>query len=211
MIKGIMFDFDMTLVDSRNIGLKVRRLLLKNHGIISEGLLEKDMYGMNYISFAKNLERLNLGKIGWEKISELDTKYMLESFNNIKIVRKNVLKRLKKSGLKLGIVSGNRSKVIEIVLKNNGIFDSFDFILCSEGEFEGKDKNILICEGVKKWGFLKNEVIYVGDHNHDVDSAKSAGVVSVAITTGLVDQNGLMLSKPDHIIKDLKEIVDIAE
>jgi len=59
----------------------------------------------------------------------------------------------------------------------------------------------------KKASALKAESadIYVGDHPGDVRGAKSAGAVSVAVTTGPISREVLALEGPDVILSSLLE------
>ncbi len=47
-------------------------------------------------------------------------------------------------------------------------------------------------------------VAYVGDHTGDIEAARAAGVVSIAVTTGPIDAVGLAAA--DHVLASLEEL-----
>jgi len=51
--------------------------------------------------------------------------------------------------------------------------------------------------------------LFVGDSAVDVETAKNAGMVSVAVTWGYRDRDELLVSAPEHIIDDPIELIDI--
>jgi len=65
------------------------------------------------------------------------------------------------------------------------------------------DKRVVIGDLLMEQGALPSETLFVGDMRHDVDSAKSAGVVAAAVLTGYDSLEKLKQSQPDHLFRDL--------
>ncbi len=90
---------------------------------------------------------------------------------------KEVIEELKRQGKKVGIMSGNVTEHIKVVLKMQGMEDAFDVIIGSdllEKQKPEPDGIILAC---KRMGVpVDRDVIYVGDSNQDIQAARSAGV-----------------------------------
>jgi len=205
LIKGVIFDFDMTLVDSAWIGKRACKMLEKNHGISSSGLEIKEAFGMNFFDFCKKLSELNHNKLSPEEIAKFDLYYMQEGYREVEIKEIKLLKYLSDKNIRIGIVSHGKSENIELVLNKHNQEISFDFVRCaSNSSKNGKD--ILIKEALKDWEIKKNECIYVGDHPNDIIAAKNAGVISIGISSGMHTDLELKEYNPDFLIKSLSEL-----
>lgn len=51
--------------------------------------------------------------------------------------------------------------------------------------------------------------IMIGDTEFDVESAKAAGVISVAVSSGIRSRTYLQALQPDHLIDNIKQLQDI--
>lgn len=65
------------------------------------------------------------------------------------------------------------------------------------------DKRIVIGELLREQGARPEETMFVGDMRHDIDSAKSAGVIAAAVLTGYDSLEKLKQSQPDHLFRDM--------
>lgn len=54
-----------------------------------------------------------------------------------------------------------------------------------------------------------NEILFVGDSIFDVETAKAAGMTSVAVSWGFSSKTDLSVYKPDYIVDNPLEILDI--
>jgi phosphoglycolate phosphatase-like HAD superfamily hydrolase len=54
-----------------------------------------------------------------------------------------------------------------------------------------------------------NEILFVGDSIFDVETAKAAGMNSVAVSWGFSSKTDLSVYKPDYIVDNPLEILDI--
>ncbi len=109
-----------------------------------------------------------------------------------------ILQQLKSQGVKMGIVTSNSKENIEEFLKNNHT-EIFDFIH-SENSWLGK-ANILK-KLVKKYSLDLKTTAYVGDQTRDVEAAKKAGLVSIAVTWGVNTRQALEAFNPDFVVDD---------
>ncbi len=92
------------------------------------------------------------------------------------------LKELRKRGKKIGIMSGNITSHINLVLRNLKMEDAFDVVVGSDLIQHPKpapDGILLACErlGVK----ADRDVLYIGDSEQDIQAAEAAGVDGVLI------------------------------
>jgi len=208
MVKAIIFDFDMTLFDSLEIGRKSRENLKEKYGITMKSVLEKQAFGLNHLSFAKIMVKDNPNTLTEEEIDRINMAYMKKLFDNGTLHHIELLQMLNKKEIKLGIISGNSSNVIIDFMnnKNNKGKVKFDYILTTDGENIGKTKADLIKELLKKWKIKSDDCMYVGDHPNDIIAAKAAKVIAVGVPTGLNDKAELKSYSPDIIINNLDEL-----
>lgn len=136
------------------------------------------------------------------------------SFRAYKDVKETV-KKLKKLGIKVGIIS-NASNELFGILKRVKILNIFDHIIVSEIAGAEKPDIRIFNIALRKAGVKKSEFVYVGDNYlADVKGAKHAEIKPVWI-----------LRKTDHalfaydkdgqdkdliVIKNLKELINIVE
>jgi len=92
-----------------------------------------------------------------------------------------LLKKLKKNGIKIGIITRNCKKVSEIAIKKFSI--PCDVVLTRDDVEKVKPDIYHLKEAMKKMGVKKESVIIVGDHYFDILCGKKAGI----LTCGIVD------------------------
>lgn len=73
------------------------------------------------------------------------------------------------------------------------------------------DKRIVIGELLRDQAVRPDETLFVGDMRHDVDSARSAGVLAAAVLTGYDSLEKLKQSQPDHLFRDLFGLLGFLE
>jgi HAD superfamily hydrolase (TIGR01549 family) len=205
MVKAIIFDFDMTLLDSSEFGTKVREDLAE-HGISCEGLSEAEIWGSTHERLCQRIAELNGNKLDWQEISRINADSMERHYSQGELKEIKFLRELNERGILLGIVSGNKVRTIKKVLKNEKNNAKFAFVLCPEDEYSGKTKAELLKEAMSLFNIDNNECAYVGDHPNDIMAAKRAEVISVGITTGCHDAEKLKGFEPDIVIEKLNDL-----
>ena len=73
------------------------------------------------------------------------------------------------------------------------------------------DKRARILEVLNENGLIPGETIFVGDMQHDIDTAKHGGVFSCAVLTGYTRLDQLRASAPDLIVEHLGELQAVLE
>ena len=173
MIKLIVFDFDGTLVDTREMIENVLKDILGKYGYKPADKIFRFLGDSPIEGFLKHIisDKGNLKKISLEFVLRKNKNY-----KQAKLI-KDILK-LKKIKQKKIILSNNLTFFIKRVLKNLKI-DFFDEIYGAD-KFKNKyDKFKKILE---KYNLKPFQVIYVGDRPVDILLAKKVGCISVAIS-----------------------------
>ncbi len=221
-IKAIIFDFDGTLVDTKQFyfGLLAQYLQVDLTHVISKA---------DEVTFSK------LGpqekNVKWKIVKTLYKVSRAFEFGHIKSLRalfyviRNqsrqfslaqptkdtliALKRLHSSGIKLAIVSDSPRKKIDIFLakhlKDTNYF-STDRILAS-GEFE-KHKEEGFLHFLRKFQLTNTprSCAMIGDLGGDIIAGKTVGITTFALTTGYCTPDTLLKTEPDAIYETLLEM-----
>jgi len=141
-------------------------------------------------------------------------KALIESFKNLDnpdfIVLngvKDLLKKLKKNKVLIGVVTGNIKYIAKGKLKKAGLYKYFKV-----GGF-GNDKikradiiKIAIKRARKKFGFkFNNNAFLVGDTPKDVKAGKDVGIKVIGVATGIWTEKQLKEAGADFVFKNLKD------
>ncbi len=106
-----------------------------------------------------------------------------------------------------GIVSRKPQDRMEYWLNFYDIQDHFDYPI---GTVENT-KSHAIRRIMSHYGFSNDRTIMIGDTEFDIQSAKEAGVISVAATYGSSNLDDLLKLKPDFVLNEPDEIEVIVD
>ena len=177
-----IFDFDDTLVDSRDFCSQgIARTINKFEPEIKAELImaiHENSRGLTIEDIYKLLiQELNL-KTDLELLLAEDKRIQIEESGAIKAFSgvKDILAFLKNKGKKLHICT-NRQKVSLIpILKNNQLIDYFDSVIsCFDQGFK-KPNPTCLEKIIEDSGRGRSEFIYFGDSQVDRDFATNAGI-----------------------------------
>lgn len=146
-----------------------------------------------------------------EKITNLEHEFLE---NGIRLFDDAIetLINLRKSGLKLGLVT-NASPSVRIVIEKNNIDEYMDCIVISSDVRVRKPDERIYHVALKKLDFTAQECMFVGDGNDgELDGAYKVGLETIWIKRNLkkyVEMNESSLSSIDYTIGSLSEIVNI--
>ncbi|MFW9903822.1 MAG: HAD family hydrolase [Candidatus Thorarchaeota archaeon] len=221
-IKAIIFDFDGTLVDTKQyyFGLLAQYLQIDKNLVISKA---------DEITFSKLMPQER--NVKWKIVRTLYVVSRALDFSIIRSLRalfyvlRNqskqfstaeptkdtliALKRLHSAGIKLAIVSDSPRKKIEIFistyLKNTRYFPP-DRILAS-GDF-GKHKEEGFIRFLRKFQLADTprSCAMIGDLGGDIIAGKTVGITTFAFAAGYSTPDILLVNKPDAIYETLLEM-----
>ncbi len=207
MIEAILFDFDMTLVNSRQF---VNKSIydLKEHGLECN-MTEREIWSTPHIPLMKKISEMNNYKHSWENINEWTKEARHEYYGTSVINDLNELIEIKNKGIYFGLISNNAREIVDEVLAKNGNEKlKFEDVFGNEDLKNHNSKSELIQFVVDKYRFDKKKVMYVGDSDKDMISAKEVGVIPVGVLLGLHNSKELKKAGAEIIIRQLKEIRD---
>jgi len=179
-IKGVVFDLDETLIDSKDSIVAYHRELFKYLGL---EFPEDHAYWFYTLPAEEITNRLFPDESYREKAREFRKNFDFRKL--FKMIRlkpgvPEILNRLRESGKKLAVVT-NRGISTRPVLEHFNLLDLFDIVLpANEVKFPKPDPYPLKVI-MEKWKAERDEIIYIGDSEIDVETGTRAGVYTVTV------------------------------
>ena len=208
MIRGIVFDFDGTIVDSMQMVFSALNDALKRRNLptIEIELLGR-MAGLPVIDIISSKARITetAAKEVEKDVFKTYTSFCRTSCQLLPHVE-STLKTLKSKKIKLGLFTTTPTKPLMAVEKKFSLKDYFDIMIAKE-DAENKPNPEGLNKIVKEFGIRKDECLYVGDSPIDILTGKAAGIKAIAVTTGIATLQQLKETNPDGIISDLEKLL----
>ncbi|MFT4031239.1 MAG: HAD-IA family hydrolase [Siphonobacter sp.] len=205
MIKYVLFDFDGTLVDSKNILVQVFNDLSTKYAYpkVSSEICPK------VLSIAEHCKALG---VPFYRIPFLSFEFLgkyrksvprLTLFDGLK----NVLTELSKRGYLITILSSHSKRTIQSFLKANQLTNIHT--LHSSQSIFGKEK--ILGKFLKKNRLKSSEVIYIGDEVRDIIACHTYGIKVAWVSWGYDTYELIQPQSPDFIIHSPDEILQILQ
>jgi len=198
-IKNIIFDWSGVINDSVENHLCVANKMFEELGgpkISLEEMKENwvQPYMLFYNKFLPNLT-LEQEEIAYKKAILQCPK------GKVYLGIVDLLKDFKEKGIKMVILSSDLPETLFAEIKSFGLENIFIDIITHV-----YDKKEGLKELMKRNNFKKEETIFIGDSNHEVEEGKNAGVLTGAVTWGYATKAKLESLKPDFLINNLEEL-----
>jgi len=206
-LQTILFDFDGTLADTRNIVLDIFNSLATDYGLkpiqTEEKILLQHMHAREVLTYL-GISNYRLMQIG----QQISQRLKMEMIHIQPILNmKTIVQQLNAEGYCLGIISSNTKENIHIFLNNNQM-TCFNFVYCSHLLF---GKQHLIKKVLKKQKLNVNQVAYIGDEVRDIEVAQNNGIKAIAVSWGYNDRQTLAAYHPDFLIDKPEELLTLIQ
>lgn len=209
-LKGIVFDLDSTLIDSNvnfpKMKQKIIRYLEENGH--PKGTLSPT--AQTTVQIMEEAERnwARQGKTEQQKQRMRDrvTEYMdqgeMEAVETLKEIpgAKQAAEQLKAQGYTLAVLTRSHSQYAYKALEKIGIAHLFDLILGRRETPQPKPYKEALQHTVKLMGLDIDEVIMIGDHQIDRDSATNSGCPFIGVDTGHRGLRSWADEKPPEVL-----------
>lgn len=213
MIKGFVFDMDGVLLDTESVCDRTWELAAKDFG-----LDPKD--AMRIISLCRGTNKKTSREIILRELgSDFDVdSYMAATSSYFKKIEeeegvetkpfaKECLSQLKKKGFRLALASSTREIVVHRELKNTGLFDFFELLVCGDMVKNSKPDPEIYETAVAKLGLMPSECVAIEDSLNGLISAKKAGLTTVMVPDR-VAPNSDTSKVSDFVFDSLKDVYE---
>lgn len=192
--KGIIFDLDSTLVESTVDFPKMKKKMIKlleDHGYPKGLLSTTEMTTVQIIELAEDeWKKTGLSNKKQKQLRAKMEKFMneeeLESIGSLQVLpfATEAIRKLRCKGYRLAILTrGHHAYAVE-ALRKTGMFGCFELILGRGETPKPKPYKEALEYTVKLMDLSIDEVLFIGDHQIDCDSAMSSGCSFVGVATG---------------------------
>ncbi len=210
VIRNVVFDLDGTLTKSDSTIYKCTVKTLKEFDVVCE--LPEDQFNLKIGHHFKDI--FDDFKIQMPDIENFIDQYKLNYFDFIheSAVYPNVekvLDYLQKNNYYISLLTTKSQDQSEKILEHFGLSSYFNVIMGRRIEFPVKpapDALIYICNVL---GLQPENTMMVGDSELDIRCGKNAGTFTCGVTYGYRNRQSLVAEKPDYLISDIKELINI--
>lgn len=206
MIKLVLFDFDMTLVDSSYAIAHCTNLLAEHFGL--RKLSREETLTIIGIHIEKAWENV-WGDFRQEWLDYYRENFSVKEDSLIRVFDSTIptLEKLKSMGVKTGVASNRHNAPRPI--KALGLEKYLDSIAGIKDVTRPKPAPDMILLSLAQLQIAKEHAVYTGDTDTDMKTAKAAGVRAIGMTTGNFTREQLLEAGADYVCDNLSEIPDI--
>ena len=215
MIKGVLFDWNGTVLDDVDAILKAANSELLHLGGKEIGLLR---FRQTFqVPIDRYLQRNGIDRnLYLENVEEIQSMFMgkYREYSKKSKLRKNIRKLfqwLQKRDIQIGILSAHREEDIQSTLKKLKLDHYIDSVVAHNTDITGMHKSKDVPKACRQLNVRKENLLIVGDTGHDISVGKEFNVPVAAVTGGYYTKKRLQELKPDYLVDDVWEVKGIIE
>jgi HAD superfamily hydrolase (TIGR01509 family) len=211
MIKAVLFDMDGVLLDSEPFHDEVNLLILRKFGIDADKSVTNPFIGRTSEALWSELGPRFAIPLSIEELIELQWSTLLEKLPGSGLVPSKgllpLLDGLETRQIRLTVASSSRARFVEAVLRYLDIWDRMEGFTCGQEVEHGKPAPDIFLLAAHKLGVSPNECMVIEDSTAGVAAGLAAGMLTIGYRNPTSD--GQDISRADHVIEDLQEVIDI--
>ncbi len=146
---------------------------------------------------------------GAELVEEIDARFGTETLDSLLGEVAPILATLRGFGLKLGIATNDAERSARAQCDRLGLLPHLEFIAGYDSGYGGKPDPGMIHAFARRIGAPAREVALVGDSLHDLEAARAAGALAIAVLSGPATRATLE-PRADHVIASIADLPALA-
>lgn len=206
-VRGVLFDLDGTIVDSKQAYFEAARVAFNTLGL-------KPPEMQKALEIPRRLERgmpiSDLTNSDVDKFLDvyLKTYYSVTKFRSKPIPGIQDTLRLLSTKAKLALITMRFVQKTSVVneLQQFGIARYFAYVVTALDTLKPKPSPEALIKTVEAIDVNLCDCVFVGDSVTDIQAGKAAGAFTVAVLSGLFSGDELAGEKPDLILKDATQL-----
>jgi pyrophosphatase PpaX len=204
----VLFDLDGTVVDSG-------AMILASFRHATKTVLDRELSDAELLTAVGTPLREQMRLFNAERAEELVEAYRKHNEPLHEALQPcdgmlDVLRKLKREGCRLGIVTAKRRSTVELAFAVLPLRDYFETVGAAEDSQRHKPAPDPLLLALDRLDARATDAAYVGDSPFDVAAAKAAGVFAVAVTWGGIhSEEVLRAESPDALVSTPAELLDV--
>jgi phosphoglycolate phosphatase len=210
-MRYILFDLDGTLTNPKLGITKSVQYALNTKGITVEDLNSLTKYigpplRNTFMEFGYNEIEADALIDKYREYYKVTGIYENEVYGGIE----KLLHKLKEDGMKIYTATSKPEHFAKIILEHFKLDQYFEDICGATMDSSRSTKEAVIRYALEKNNIVDlNEVVMIGDREHDVEGAKRVGITSIGVLFGYGSRDELVEAGADHLAGTVEEIYDI--
>jgi beta-phosphoglucomutase len=209
MFEAVIFDWDGTLADSRQVVVaSFQKALSELHCKISNNFIERRIGIGSAETFIEILQstKLPFDEALIKSLVEKKIQNEVEMSEKVKLFAGSLdLLQSLHGKVKLGLASMNDHEVINYMLKRAGLQSFFEAVLTAEEISNPKPNAEIFLKCSLRLRSTPDKCVVIEDSVFGVRAAKKAKMACIAVLTGVYSQEELEKANPDVIVDSLTE------
>lgn len=212
MIKGIIFDLDGTLLNTVDDIKNSLNYVLESNNFPQRTEEEvKKSLGYGSLSLIKDSLPKEADENTINKVYNDYVNYYTNNNNHLTKPYKDIMTLLKllKANKYLLAITSNKMQEAVTELNQNTFQGLIDVAIGERKTLKLKPDPEMLILALEELGLSNNEVLYVGDTEVDLLTAKNANLKSIAVTWGFRTKKELLKNSPDFVIDSPLDLLEI--
>jgi HAD superfamily hydrolase (TIGR01509 family) len=208
LVQAVVFDLDGVIVDSEQVWDEVRELYVRETGGTYSDQSARDMMGMSSPEWSRYMaESLRVPGTP-EEINATIVERMLARYGEAPPLLPGAVEAVRRIGarLPLAIASSSNRALIDVVLSASGLAGDFAATVSSEEVPRGKPSPDVYVEAARRLGVDPARCGSVEDSHNGIRSAKSAGMLVVAVPNPHYPPDEESLRLADVVVPSIAEL-----
>ncbi|WP_102694105.1 pyrophosphatase PpaX [Rummeliibacillus pycnus] len=205
-IKGLLFDFDGTLLDTNELIIQTFLHVLEPE--FPGKFTREDMIPFIGPSLMESFSTIDPNRAEeWVRQYRIwNDKHhdeLAKEFDGVT----STLYALREKGIRLAIVSTKALESLSKGIRLLGIEDLIEVVVSMDDVKNVKPDPEPILLALKKLHLEKENVLMIGDNSHDIIGGQNAGVKTAGVAWSLKGEEFLMQFKPDYMLHHMSDLL----
>lgn len=202
VLRGVLFDWDGTLIDSYHADSQAYLAMFRDMGV-AWGL---DELAMHYSPEWYAVYRAaGLPKERWAEADRAWRRHYAKHRSKLMPGARRLLGGLARRHL-LGLVSSGDRDRVEKQLREFRLTRMFRSRVCGGDTKQKKPHPEPLLKALREMKMAAEECVYVGDTPQDIEMSRAAGVRAIAVLGPFPTEKGLRAAKPETLLASLQEL-----
>ncbi len=209
--KAVIFDMDGVIFDSERLVLECWKEIAKRENIEDMEEVFRRCIGTNTQKTKEILFEHYGQEFAYDNFRNEASKLFHSRYDNGRLPMKKGIKELllylKEQGIRIGLASSTRYKVVHQELQDAGILSYFQSLTCGDMVKQSKPEPEIFLKACESLSVDAKEAIAIEDSFNGIRAAHRAGMLAVMVPD-MVAPNEEMRELAGKIFKDLLEVKD---